>query len=70
MTSFIEIIGFDNFQSILEYPVMISLDGKEVPTVHYTMHDEKEPSGLTKDIDVYEPTLMEEKDTSGLCKLM
>ena len=49
---------------------MVSLDGKEVPTVHYTMHDEKEPSGLTKDIDVYEPTLMEEKDTSGLCKLM
>ena len=48
---------------------MVSLDGKEIPTVHYTMHDKEEPSGLTKDIDVYEPTLMEEKDTSGLCKL-
>ena len=48
---------------------MVSLDGKEIPTVHYTMHDKEEPSGQTKDIDVYEPTLMEDKDTSGLCKL-
>ena len=57
------------FQSNLEYPVMVSLDGKEVPTIHYTMHDKEEPSGQTEDIDVYEPTLMEEKDTSGICKL-
>merc|ERR1711962_1444772 len=56
----------EEFKESYEYPVMISLDGKEVPTVHYTMHDKEEPSGQTKDIDVYEPTLMEEKDTSGM----
>merc|ERR1712062_39420 len=56
----------EEFKESYEYPVMVSLDGKEIPTVHYTMHDKEEPSGLTKDIDVYEPTLMEEKDTSGL----
>ena len=47
---------------------MVSLDGKEVPSIHYTLHDEEEPSGLREDVDVYEPTLMEDKDTSGLCK--
>ena len=54
--------------SISEYPVMVSLDGKEVPSIHYTMHDEQEPSGLKEDIDVFEPTLMEDKDTAGICK--
>merc|ERR1712136_281139 len=44
----------------------VSLDGKEVPSIHYTMHDEQEPSGLKEDIDVYEPTLMEDKDTAGI----
>jgi len=49
-----------------EYPVMVSLDGKEVPSIHYTVHDEEEPSGLKEDVDLYEPTLMEDKDTSGI----
>merc|ERR1711962_474611 len=56
----------EEFKESYEYPVMVSLDGKEIPTVHYTMHDKEEPSGQTKDIDVYEPTLMEDKDTSGI----
>ena len=47
---------------------MVSLDGKEVPSIHYTVHDEEEPSGLKEDVDLYEPTLMEDKDTSGICK--
>merc|ERR1712226_507550 len=54
------------FKETYEYPVMVSLDGKEVPSIHYTLHDEEEPSGLREDVDVYEPTLMEDKDTSGL----
>merc|ERR1712226_1244030 len=54
------------FKETYEYPVMVSLDGKEVPSIHYTLPDEEEPSGLREDVDVYEPTLMEDKDTSGL----
>ena len=50
-----------------EYPVIVSLDGKEVPSVHYTRHEAEEPSGLRNDVDVYEPTLTENKDTPGLC---
>ena len=46
---------------------MVSVDGKEVPSVHYTRHEEEEPSGLRDDVDVYEPTLRDDKDTSGLC---
>ena len=33
----------------------VPLDGKEVPAVHYTRHAAEEPSGLTQDIDIYEP---------------
>ena len=50
-----------------EYPVIVSVDGKDVPSVHYTRHEAEEPSGLRDDVDVYEPTLREDKDTSGLC---
>ena len=46
---------------------MVSMEGKEVPSVHHTIHEAEEPSGLRKDLDIYEPTLMEDKDTSGLC---
>ena len=46
---------------------MVSMDGKDIPSVHYTRHEADEPSGFRDDVDVYEPTLMEDKDTSGLC---
>merc|ERR1719412_627212 len=56
----------EEFRETYEYPVMVSVDGKEVPSVHYTRHEEEEPSGLRDDVDVYEPTLRDDKDTSGL----
>jgi len=56
----------EEFRETYEYPVMVSMDGKEVPSVHYTVHEAEEPSGMREDVDVYEPTLMEDKDTSGL----
>ena len=33
----------------------VSVEGKEVPSAHYTRHAAEEPSGLREDIDVYEP---------------
>merc|ERR1712088_1011398 len=56
----------EEFKESYEYPVLVSVDGKEVPSVHYTRHEEEEPSGLRDDVDVYEPTLRDDKDTSGL----
>ena len=44
------------------------MDGKEIPSVHYTRHEAEEPSGLREDIDVYEPTLRGEKDTARICE--
>ena len=52
----------------IEYPVLVSVDGKEIPSVHYTRHEAEEPSGLREDIDVYEPTLRGEKDTARICE--
>jgi receptor-type tyrosine-protein phosphatase N len=56
----------EEFRETYEYPIMVSVDGKEVPSVHYTRHEAEEPSGLRDDVDMYEPTLRENKDTSGL----
>ena len=33
----------------------VSVEGKEIPSAHYTRHAAEEPSGLREDIDVYEP---------------
>ena len=44
------------------------MDGKEIPSVHYTRHEAEEPSGLREDTDVYEPTLRGEKDTARICE--
>merc|ERR1712223_1818964 len=56
----------EEFKESYEYPVLVSVDGKEIPSVHYTRHEAEEPSGLREDIDVYEPTLRGEKDTARI----
>ena len=47
---------------------MLPLDGRKVTSVHYTIHEAEEPSGLREDVDVYEPNLEEDEDESQLCK--
>merc|ERR1712020_844297 len=56
----------EEFSETYEYPIIVSMDGKDVPSVHYTRHEAEEPSGLREDIDVYEPTLRGEKDTARI----
>merc|ERR1711981_656312 len=56
----------EEFKESYEYPVLVSVDGKKIPSVHYTRHEAEEPSGLREDIDVYEPTLRGEKDAARI----
>ena len=47
---------------------MLPLDGRKVTSVHYTIHEAEEPSGLREDVDMYEPISEEDDDESQLCK--